>query len=295
MRVTSDLTRHLRDPQILAGAEVTGAAFEVRNPSSGVLLATLPDMGVPETRAAIERAGSVQPMWAGLPAKDRSQFLRRWHDLVLVHIDDLAAILTAEMGKPLAEARSEVQHAAAYIEWYAEEAKRVYGETFPAPSTDRRMFVIKQPVGIVGTITPWNFPASMVARKVAPALAVGCPVILKPAEQTPLVAVALHRLALDAGFPEGVFQLILASEGQAVGYELCTHPNVRKISFTGSTEVGRLLMRQCADQIKKLSLELGGSAPFIVFDDADIDAAVDGALQAKFRNAGQTCTSANRI
>ncbi|TCQ06900.1 succinate-semialdehyde dehydrogenase/glutarate-semialdehyde dehydrogenase [Rhizobium sp. PP-F2F-G36] len=295
MRVTSDLTRHLRDPRILAEADVTGAAFEVRNPSSGVLLATLPDMGVPETRAAIERAALVQPAWAGLPAKDRSQLMRRWHDLVLAHIDDLAAILTAEMGKPLGEARSEVQHAAAYIEWYAEEAKRVYGETFPAPSTDRRMFVIKQPVGIVGTITPWNFPASMVARKVAPALAVGCPVILKPAEQTPLVAVALHRLALDAGFPDGVFQLVLASEGQAVGYELCTHPKVRKISFTGSTEVGRLLMRQCADQIKKVSLELGGSAPFIVFDDADIDAAVDGAVQAKFRNAGQTCTSANRI
>ena len=295
MRVTSDLTRHLKDPRILAEAEVTGAAFEVRNPSNGVLLAILPDMGVPETRAAIERAALAQPAWAGLPAKDRSQLMRRWHDLVLAHIDDLAAILTAEMGKPLAEARSEVQHAAAYIEWYAEEAKRVYGETFPAPSTDRRMFVIKQPVGIVGTITPWNFPASMVARKVAPALAVGCPVILKPAEQTPLVAVALHRLALDAGFPHGVFQLVLASEGQAVGYELCTHPKVRKISFTGSTEVGRLLMRQCADQIKKVSLELGGSAPFIVFDDADIDAAVDGAVQAKFRNAGQTCTSANRI
>jgi succinate-semialdehyde dehydrogenase/glutarate-semialdehyde dehydrogenase len=295
MRFTSDLTRHMKTRELLPESPLAGASFSVRNPSSGALLATLPDMGAAETRDAIERAALVQPAWAALPARDRSQIMRRWHDLVIAHIGDLAAILTAEMGKPIGEAMSEVQHAAAYIEWYAEEAKRVYGETFPAPSTDRRMLVIKQPVGIVGTITPWNFPASMVARKVAPALAVGCPVILKPAEQTPLVAIALHQLALKAGFPEGVFQLILSAEGAPIGRELCTHPKVRKISFTGSTEVGRLLMRQCADQIKKVSLELGGSAPFIVFDDAEIDAAVDGAVQAKFRNAGQTCTSANRI
>ncbi|KQY14099.1 NAD-dependent succinate-semialdehyde dehydrogenase [Rhizobium sp. Root482] len=281
---------------LVAAAVPAGTrTFDVLNPANGDRLATLPDMGVSETRAAIDEAYAAQFPWAERPAGDRSKILRRWHDLVIAHLDDLAAILTAEMGKPLNEARSEIQHAAAYIEWYAEEAKRVYGETIPAPSTDRRMLVIKQPVGVVGTITPWNFPASMVARKISPALAVGCTVILKPAEQTPLVAFAMHALAIRAGFPKGVFNLILASRGDAIGRELCTNARVRKISFTGSTEVGRILMRQCADQIKKVSLELGGSAPFIVFDDADIDAAVDGAIQAKFRNAGQTCTSANRI
>ncbi len=221
--------------------------------------------------------------------------LRRWYDLIIAHADDLAAILTAEMGKPVGESKGEVLHAAAYVEWYAEEAKRIYGETFPAPANDRRMLVIKQPVGVVGTITPWNFPASMVARKIAPALAAGCAIVLKPAEQTPLVAGALFVLAEKAGFPAGVVNLLYASEGAAIGRELCSNPKVRKISFTGSTEVGRLLMRQCSDQIKKVSLELGGNAPFIVFDDADIDEAVDGAVQAKFRNAGQTCVSANRI
>ena len=199
------------------------------------------------------------------------------------------------MGKPLTEAKSEVQHAAAYVQWYAEEANRIYGETISAPSNDRRMLVIKQPIGVVGAVTPWNFPASMVARKISPALAAGCTVVLKPAEQTPLVAGAMFALAKLAGFPDGVLNLIYASEGDAIGRELCTHPKVRKISFTGSNEVGRLLMRQCSDQIKRISFELGGNAPFIVFDDADIDAAVDGAIQAKFRNAGQTCVSANRI
>lgn len=299
MIFTETLIARVRDPHLLGLVNAPWApaakTFDVHNPSNGVLLATLPDMGAVETRAAIDDAYAAQFPWAERPAGDRSTILRRWHDLVIAHIDDLAAILTAEMGKPLNEARSEVQHAAAYIEWYAEEAKRVYGETIPAPSTDRRMMVIKQPVGVVGTITPWNFPASMVARKIAPALAVGCTIILKPAEQTPLVALAMHALAIRAGFPKGVFNLVLASEGDAIGRELCTNSRVRKISFTGSTEVGRVLMRQCSDQIKKVSLELGGSAPFIVFDDADIDAAVDGAIQAKFRNAGQTCTSANRI
>ncbi len=221
--------------------------------------------------------------------------LWRWHRLIVTHADDLAAILTAEMGKPLAEAKSEISHAAAYVQWYAEEANRIYGETIPAPSTDRRMLVIKQPIGVVGTITPWNFPASMVARKISPALAAGCTIVLKPAEQTPLVAGAMFALADQAGLPEGVLNLVYASEGDAVGRELCSNPKVRKISFTGSTEVGRILMRQCSDQIKKVSLELGGNAPFIVFDDADVDAAVDGAIQAKFRNAGQTCVSANRL
>ena len=299
MIFTETLLAHVREPDLLGLVNTAFpdgmTIFDVRNPSDGALLATLPDMGIDETRIAIGEAYAAQFPWAERPAGDRSTILRRWHDLVIAHLDDLAAILTAEMGKPLAEAKSEVKHAAAYIEWYAEEAKRVYGETIPAPSTDRRMLVIKQPVGVVGTITPWNFPASMVARKISPALAVGCTVILKPAEQTPLVALAMHTLALRAGFPPGVFNLVLASEGDAIGWELCSNPRVRKISFTGSTEVGRILMRQCSDQIKKVSLELGGSAPFIVFDDADIDAAVDGAIQAKFRNAGQTCTSANRI
>ncbi|TIR96981.1 MAG: NAD-dependent succinate-semialdehyde dehydrogenase, partial [Mesorhizobium sp.] len=268
---------------------------EVFNPSTGELLAELPDMGVEETRAAIDKAYVAQAEWAALTARERSEMLWQWHQLIVTHTDDLAAILTAEMGKPLAEAKSEVSHAAAYLQWYAEEANRIYGETISAPSTDRRMLVIKQPIGVVGTITPWNFPASMVARKISPALAAGCAIVLKPAEQTPLVAGAMFALAAEAGFPDGVVSLVYASEGAAVGRELCHNPKVRKISFTGSTEVGRLLMRQCSDQIKKVSLELGGNAPFIVFDDADIDAAVDGAIQAKFRNAGQTCVSANRL
>ncbi|WP_280821872.1 NAD-dependent succinate-semialdehyde dehydrogenase [Pseudaminobacter soli (ex Li et al. 2025)] len=277
------------------GTPVGGRTFEVVNPSTGELLAELPDMGVEETRAAIDKAYVAQAEWAALTARDRSDTLWRWHQLIVTHTDDLAAILTAEMGKPLAEAKSEVSHAAAYLQWYAEEANRIYGETISAPSTDRRMLVIKQPIGVVGTITPWNFPASMVARKISPALAAGCAIVLKPAEQTPLVAGAMFALAAEAGFPDGVVNLIYASEGAAVGRELCSNPTVRKISFTGSTEVGRLLMRQCSDQIKKVSLELGGNAPFIVFDDADVDAAVDGAIQAKFRNAGQTCVSANRL
>lgn len=303
MALKPALTKHLRAADLFAKLDRvarpceawTGPIFDVLNPSTGELLATLPDMGIDETRAAIDAAHTAQAFWAAMPAKDRSAVLRRWHDLIVEHVDDLAAILTAEMGKPLGEAKGEVLHAASYVEWYAEEAKRVYGETFPAPANDRRMLVIKQPVGVVGTITPWNFPASMVARKISPALAAGCTVVLKPAEQTPLVAGAMFVLAEKAGFPNGVINLVYASEGAPIGRELCNHPKVRKISFTGSTEVGRLLMRQCSDQIKKVSLELGGNAPFIVFDDADIDEAVDGAIQAKFRNAGQTCVSANRI
>ncbi|MBB4066162.1 NAD-dependent succinate-semialdehyde dehydrogenase [Gellertiella hungarica] len=297
------LTRHLKRPDLFSGIDRlpslgtvgTAKRFAVFNPSTGEKLAELPDMGVAETAAAIDRAYAAQETWAALTARERSDTLWRWHQLIVTHTEDLAAILTAEMGKPLAEARSEVSHAAAYLQWYAEEANRIYGETISAPSTDRRMMVIKQPVGVVGTITPWNFPASMVARKISPALAAGCTVILKPAEQTPLVAGAMFALAEQAGFPEGVVNLVYASEGDAIGRELCGNLKVRKISFTGSTEVGRLLMRQCADQVKKVSLELGGNAPFIVFDDADVDAAVDGAIQAKFRNAGQTCVSANRL
>lgn len=297
------LIRHLKSPDLFGaidrvpalGAPVGERTFKVFNPSTGEQLAELPDMGVEKTRAAIDRASRAQPKWAALTARERSDMLWRWHQLIVDHTDDLAAILTAEMGKPLVEAKSEVSHAAAYLQWYAEEANRIYGETILPPSTDRRLLVIKQPIGVVGTITPWNFPASMVARKISPALAAGCTIVLKPAEQTPLVAGAMFALAHQAGFPEGVVNLIYASEGDAVGRELCSNPKVRKISFTGSTEVGRLLMRQCSDQIKKISLELGGNAPFIVFDDADIDAAVDGAIQAKFRNAGQTCVSTNRL
>lgn len=297
------MIRHLKSAHLFVDVDnvsdlptrASDRTFEVFNPSTGELLAEIPDMGVEETRAAIDKAYIAQPEWAALTARERSDMLWRWHQLIVDHTDDLAAILTAEMGKPFAEARSEVAHAAAYLQWYAEEANRIYGETISAPSTDRRMLVIKQPIGVVGTITPWNFPASMVARKISPALAAGCTIVFKPAEQTPLVAGAMFALAHQAGFPNGVINLVYASEGDAVGRELCSNPKVRKISFTGSTEVGRLLMRQCSDQIKKVSLELGGNAPFIVFDDADIDAAVDGAIQAKFRNAGQTCVSANRL
>lgn len=303
LSICQPMIRHLKSPGIFGaidrvpalGSPIGMRTFEVLNPSTGEMLAELPDMGAMETRAAIEKAHLAQPGWAALTARERSDMLWRWHQLIVDHADDLAAILTAEMGKPFVEAKSEVSHAAAYLQWYAEEANRIYGETISAPSTDRRMLVIKQPIGVVGTITPWNFPASMVARKISPALAAGCTIVLKPAEQTPLVAGAMFALAHQAGFPEGVVNLIYASDGDAVGRELCSNPKVRKISFTGSTEVGRLLMRQCSDQIKKVSLELGGNAPFIVFDDADIDAAVDGAIQAKFRNAGQTCVSANRL
>ncbi|BAB52192.1 MULTISPECIES: NAD-dependent succinate-semialdehyde dehydrogenase [Phyllobacteriaceae] len=303
LTVTQSLTRRLKNPELfddLAGvpgrkAEQSTRRFSVFNPSTGELLAELPDMDVRDVSKAIDKAEAAQEHWAALTARERSDILWEWHQLILDHSEDLAAILTAEMGKPLAEAKSEIAHAAAYLQWYAEEANRIYGETISPPSNDRRMLVIKQPIGVVGAITPWNFPASMVARKISPALAAGCAIVLKPAEQTPLVAGAMFTLARMAGFPDGVLNLIYASEGDAVGRELCSNPKVRKISFTGSTEVGRLLMRECSDQIKRTSFELGGNAPFIVFDDADVDAAVDGALQAKFRNAGQTCVSANRL
>ena len=303
LALSHNLIRRLKNPELfeaIADPAWLGLAGDIRafavfNPATGERLADIPDMGAAHAQAAIDRAAEAQTEWAALTARERSDTLWRWHQLIVRHTDDLATILTAEMGKPLAEAKSEVSHAAAYLQWYAEEANRIYGETIPAPSRDRRMIVIKQPIGVVGAITPWNFPASMVARKISPALAAGCTVVLKPAEQTPLVAGAMFALAENAGFPPGVVNLVYASEGDAVGRELCTNAKVRKISFTGSTEVGRLLMRQCADQVKKLSLELGGNAPFIVFDDADVDAAVDGAIQAKFRNAGQTCVSANRL
>nr|WP_314089059.1 NAD-dependent succinate-semialdehyde dehydrogenase [uncultured Shinella sp.] len=298
------LTKHLTSTDLLRNAGYVNGnwiggngaeTFDVLNPATGEKLATLPEMGATETAAAIDAAYKAQAVWAARPAKDRSVLLRKWFDLIIANADELAAILTAEMGKPLAEAKGEILYAASYVEWYAEEAKRINGETIPAPSVDKRMLVIKQPVGVVGTITPWNFPAAMIARKIAPALAVGCTVVSKPAEQTPLSAIALAVLAEKAGIPAGVFNVILGTDGPAIGKELCFNPKVRKISFTGSTEVGRILMRQCSDQIKKVSLELGGNAPFIVFDDANLDAAVEGAMVSKYRNAGQTCVCANRI
>ncbi|AGB69517.1 MULTISPECIES: NAD-dependent succinate-semialdehyde dehydrogenase [Rhizobium] len=305
MSFTTAMTKHvpfssrfLRAAGYINGAWTAGGAtktFDVVNPATGEVLATLPDMGAAETTAAIDAAYIAQAAWAARPAKERAAILRKWFDLMIANADELAAILTAEMGKPLPEARGEILYAASYVEWYAEEAKRIYGETIPAPSNDKRMVVIKQPVGVVGTITPWNFPAAMIARKIAPALAVGCTVVSKPAEQTPLTAIALAVLAEEAGIPPGVLNIIVGIDGPAIGRELCGNAKVRKISFTGSTEVGRILMRQCADQIKKVSLELGGNAPFIVFDDADLDAAVEGAMASKYRNAGQTCVCANRI
>jgi len=273
----------------------SGGTFAVNNPATGETIAEVADLGTAETRAAIEAAKAAQPGWAAMTAKERSRTLRRWHDLIQVHAEDLARLITAEMGKPLAEARGEIAYGASFVEWFAEEAKRVYGDTIPGHQADKRIVVIKQPVGVVGAITPWNFPNAMITRKVAPALAVGCTVVIKPAEQTPLSATALAVLAEKAGFPPGVLNVITSNDGPAIGQELCSNDAVRKITFTGSTEVGRILMRQCADQIKKLSLELGGNAPFIVFDDADLDAAVEGAMMCKFRNAGQTCVCANRI
>jgi succinate-semialdehyde dehydrogenase/glutarate-semialdehyde dehydrogenase len=274
-----------------------GARFAVRDPASGLVLAEVADMGSAQTRLAIEAAARALPAWRGRTAKDRAGVLRRWYELILAHADDLAAIMTAEQGKPLAEARGEVVYGASFVEWFAEEGKRAYGEIVPSYAADRRVLVMKQPIGVCAAITPWNFPIAMITRKVAPAFAAGCTVVAKPAEATPLSALALAVLAERAGFPAGVFNVITGDAASAaqIGLELCSHPLVRKLSFTGSTEVGRILLRQSADTVKKLSLELGGNAPFIVFDDADLDAAVEGALASKYRNAGQTCVCANRL
>lgn len=275
--------------------ETTGTHIEVRNPATGVLLAEVADCTRADATRAIEAARLAQADWAQRTGKERAAVLRRWYDAVVAAADDLAAILTAEQGKPLAEARAEVLYGASYIEWFAEEAKRSYGEIIPGHQPDKRLLVLRQPVGVVAAITPWNFPNAMLARKLAPALAAGCAVVAKPAPQTPLSALALGVLAERVGLPAGVLSILPASDGPALGREFCDNPVIRKISFTGSTDVGRLLMRQGADQIKKLSLELGGNAPFIVFDDADLDKAVEGELLSKFRNAGQTCVCTNRI
>jgi succinate-semialdehyde dehydrogenase / glutarate-semialdehyde dehydrogenase len=271
-----------------------GATFEVTNPATGEMLATVPKMGAAETRRAIEAAKNAFADWRRKPAKDRSALLRRWNDLIVENVDDLGKLMTAEQGKPLAEAKGEVLYAASFIEWFAEEAKRVYGDTIPSPWNDRRLVVIKEPIGVCAAITPWNFPAAMITRKAGPALASGCTMVAKPAESTPLSALALAVLAERAGIPAGVFN-VLTGDPRNIGGEMTSNPDVRKVTFTGSTEVGRILMKQSADTIKKLSLELGGNAPFIVFDDADLDAAVEGAIVSKYRNAGQTCVCANRL
>ncbi len=272
-----------------------GGTFAVTNPASGATIARVPDLGAAEARRAIESSHAAWAAWRAKTAKERGAIMRKWFDLIMANQEDLAQILTAEQGKPLAEARGEIAYGASFIEWYAEEGKRIYGDVIPQHQGDKRLLVIKQPVGVTAAITPWNFPIAMVTRKVAPALAAGCTVVLKPAEQTPLSALALAELAERAGFPKGVLNIITTNDPVAVGGELTSNPLVRKITFTGSTEVGRILMRQAADQIKKVSFELGGNAPLIVFDDADLDAAVEGAIASKYRNAGQTCVCANRI
>lgn len=266
----------------------------VTNPANGEVLGSVPKMGAQETRDAIQAAHRALPAWRQLTAKERAAILRRWFDLMMANQDDLARLMTLEQGKPLAEAKGEIGYAASFIEWFAEEGKRIYGDTIPGHQADKRLIVIKQPIGVTAAITPWNFPAAMITRKAGPALAAGCTMVLKPASQTPFSALALAELARRAGIPDGVFNVVTGS-ASAVGNELTGNPLVRKLSFTGSTEIGRQLMAQCAQDIKKVSLELGGNAPFIVFDDADLDKAVEGAMASKFRNAGQTCVCANRL
>ena len=273
----------------------SGKMFPVRDPANGEHLADVPDMDAKDTRRAIEAANGALPAWRLLTAKERAAILRKWFDLCLAARDDLALLMTREQGKPLAEASGEVVYGASFIEWFAEEGKRIYGDVIPSHGADKRIVTVKQPIGVVAAITPWNFPMAMITRKCAPALAAGCTVVIKPAEDTPLTALALAELARRAGFPDGVVNVVTASHGAEVGGELTANPIVRKLSFTGSTQVGKLLMRQCSDTVKKVSLELGGNAPFIVFDDADLDEAVIGAIASKYRNAGQTCVCANRI
>ena len=286
-----------RQASYIDGAWVTarsGAAIDVDNPATGQVIGTVPKLGAAETRDAIEAADRALPAWRRKSAKERAVVLRRWFELMIEHQEDLARLMTIEQGKPLVVSRGEVVYAAAFLEWFSEEAKRVYGDTIPGHQPDKRIIVIKQPIGVVACITPWNFPLAMITRKAGPALAAGCTVVVKPASQTPFSALALAELAERAGVPAGVFNVITGSASE-IGGELTSNPTVRKLSFTGSTEVGKLLMSQCAGTVKKVSLELGGNAPLIVFDDADLDAAVDGAMASKYRNTGQTCVTANRI
>ncbi|MEM8980540.1 MAG: NAD-dependent succinate-semialdehyde dehydrogenase [Pseudomonadota bacterium] len=300
----TNLPSLLKDPTLLAtksyvnGSWVnaaSGKTFDVRNPARGDIIASVADLGRADVAQAIDHAYTAQKAWAALSAKERSQILRRWYDLMLENQDDLAILLTAEMGKPLDEAKGEIAYGASFVEFFAEEAKRNYGETIPGHQADKRITVIKQPIGVAASITPWNFPNAMITRKAAPALAAGCAFIARPADLTPLSATAMGVLAERAGIPAGVFQVVTASDAPAIGQEFCENPKVRKLTFTGSTNVGRLLLRQAADQVMKCSMELGGNAPFIVFDDADLDEAVVGAIACKFRNNGQTCVCANRI
>ncbi|WP_068635610.1 NADP-dependent succinate-semialdehyde dehydrogenase [Thauera butanivorans] len=272
-----------------------GSRFDVNNPADGRVLASVPDMGRTETRQAIEAAAAALPAWRARTAKERAAVLRKWFELMLAHQEDLALLMSSEQGKPLPEARGEVAYGASFLEWFAEEGKRIYGDVIPAHGADKRIVVVKQPIGVVAAVTPWNFPIAMITRKAGPALAAGCTMVIKPAEDTPLCALALAELGERAGLPRGVLNIVTTARAAEVGGELTANPLVRKISFTGSTEVGKLLMRQSADTVKKVSLELGGNAPFIVFDDADLDAAVAGAMASKYRNAGQTCVCANRL
>ena len=300
----TDLASLLKDPSLLAtkayvagewvGAD-DGTTFPVTNPARGDVICELPNLGRAETARAIKAAHKAHREWAARTAKERAQVLRKWFDLCMANQDDLATILTAEMGKPLAEAKGEIAYGSSYIEFYGEEAKRTYGDIIPGHQRDKRIHVLKQPIGVAASITPWNFPNAMIARKVAPALAAGCGFVARPAAETPLSALALAVLAERAGVPAGLFSVITSKRSSDIGKEFCENPLIRKLTFTGSTEVGRILLKQAADQILKCSMELGGNAPFIVFDDADLDAAVEGAMASKFRNNGQTCVCANRI
>ena len=301
---STDLKTLLRDPSLLetrafvAGEWIDaddGATFEVTNPARGDVIARVADLGRPEVARAIDAAAAAMKDWAARPAKERANVMRRWFDLMMENQDDLGRILTAEMGKPLAEAKGEIAYGASFIEWFGEEAKRVYGETIPGHMADKRLTVLRQPIGVVGSITPWNFPNAMITRKCGPALAVGCGFVARPAAETPLSALALAVLGERAGLPKGILSVVTSSRSSDIGKEFCENHLVRKLTFTGSTEVGRILLRQAADQVMKCSMELGGNAPFIVFDDADLDAAVAGAMASKFRNNGQTCVCANRI
>ena len=300
----TDLKSRLSDPDLLrdkafvAGewvAAASGKSFPVTNPARGDTICTVPDLDESEVAHAIDAADEARKEWAARTGKERAAVLRKWYELMVANADDLAAILTAEMGKPLAEAKGEILYGASFIEWFSEEAKRVYGETIPGHQRDKRILVIKQPIGVATSITPWNFPNAMIARKVGPALAVGCGFVAKPAGETPLSALAMAVLAERAGLPKGALSVVTSKSSSKVGQVFCAHPKVRKLTFTGSTEVGRILLRQGAEQVLKMSMELGGNAPFIVFDDADIDAAVEGAMISKYRNNGQTCVCANRI
>ena len=301
---TTGLHALLSDPSLLATKAFVagdwveaddGARFEVKNPARGDVICTVPDLSRAETARAIAAAETAMKDWAARTGKERAAVMRRWFDLMMANQEDLARILTAEMGKPLPEARGEIAYGAAFIEWFGEEAKRIYGETIPGHMRDKRITVLKQPIGVVGSITPWNFPNAMIARKAGPALAVGCGFVARPAAETPLSALAMAVLGERAGLPKGILSVITSSRASEIGKEFCENHAVRKLTFTGSTEVGRILLRQAADQVMKFSMELGGNAPFIVFDDADLDAAVEGAMMSKFRNNGQTCVCANRI